>query len=113
MATAIPKTELASLIATLTAFPAERVIWSGDQQPFLGPDTTGAITGLVTLNCSARRSIGVDEETRSYPDPNTTVIDTKGQRALTISVRLEGYAEDEAFDLLELLRTEMGREENR
>lgn len=113
MATAFPKNELAALIATLTGFPASQVIWAGDERPFVGPDETGKVTGLIELNCSARRALGVDEENRTYPDPNTTVIKTKGQRVVTVNVRLEGYAEEEAFDFLETLRTELGREENR
>lgn len=114
MGTALPKSEIAALIATLAGFPTANVIWAGDAVPFLGPDfSTGQVTGLITLNCSARRALGVDEENRTYPDPNTTVITKKGQRVLTISVRLEGYSSDEAFDILEKVRTELGGEENR
>jgi hypothetical protein len=114
VSTTLPKTEIAALVATLAGFPTANVIWAGDPVPFLGPDfSTGQVTGLITLNCSARRALGVDEENRTYPDPNTTVITKKGQRVLTISVRLEGYSSDEAFDILEKVRTELGGEENR
>ena len=45
---------------------------------------------------------------RSYPDANTFRMTYTGQRVLTISVRAEHMGQEQAFDLLESVRTRLG-----
>lgn len=115
MATSIPKEGLRAIIASLAALPPENVVWDNEPEPFAGPvfgPVAGAV-GLIKLAVVARRSKGVDQEIRTYPDPNTTVVTLKGQRVVTISVRADQFEGDEGFDLLESIRTQIQSDDNR
>lgn len=112
MATTVPKEALRALIVLLAETPASNVLWAGEPVPFVAPKG-GKVQGLITLSPTARRSVGVDEEKRTYPTSTTVTRTFTGQRVVTISVKAENYGAEEGFDLLESVRTLMGSDENR
>lgn len=100
----VPKSALRTIFASLSGLNPLQVVWDGEGLPF------GQRLHLAVV---ARRSLGVDEELREYPTPNTTRITLRGQRVLTISVRAENFDADEAFDLLERIRLAAGQDDVR
>jgi hypothetical protein len=104
VSTTVPKEELRALFAAMTGLPPDVVIWDGEPVP---PVVFEQDARLVTLNVVSRRAIGRDETTRSYPDAGTVRFTYKGQRLLVLSVRAENFGNEEGFDLLEDVRTQL------
>jgi hypothetical protein len=104
VSTTVPKEELRTLFAAMTGLPVEMIIWDGEPVP---PVVFEQDARRVTLNVLARRPVGKDETTRSYPDASTVRFTYKGQRLLSLSVRAENYGNEEGFDLLESVRTQL------
>ncbi len=104
---AIPKAPLRALFASLADLPETQVIWEGEPVPFGQP-------AVLTLDVLTLRPVGFDDETREYPTPDTTKITSRGQRVLTMSVRLDMYVQEkEAYDVLEDVRLGLGSDEIR
>jgi hypothetical protein len=112
VATTIPKEELRALIASLADTPVSNVIWDGEPVPFVAAKN-GKVQGLIVLDPTARRRVGVDEEKREYPTPTTLKRTFSGQRVVTLSVLAQNYGAEEGFDLLESVRTLISSDENR
>lgn len=107
MSTAVPRAAIRTIVASVLGMPESHVIWEGEPVPFV------AVGALLVLDVVARRAVGVDEERREYPTPDTTRLTLRGQRVLTISVRASTYGSEEAFDLLERLRVSLGQDATR
>src|SRR5690606_1707673 len=90
--------------------PASHVVWDGEPLPFAA---TAGLPGRLHLAIVARRHLGVDEEKREYPTPDTTKITLRGQRAITVSGRAENFGSEEGFDLLESIRVGLGADDSR
>lgn len=112
MAVTVPKDSLRALFAGLAGVPASNVIWDGEPVPMVAPKA-GQVQGLLTLDVVARRTLGVDEERRTYNPDGSMTLTLGGQRELVISLRADMYGSEEAFDLLENVRVGVGQDDVR
>lgn len=109
MATTVPKEELRALLASITGLTADMIIWDGEPIP---PVVFEQDARRVTLNVVSRRPVGKDETTRTYPDAATIRFNYKGQRVLGISFLAENFGNEQGFDLLESVRTQLEQPDN-
>jgi hypothetical protein len=107
MATTVPKDPLRTMFAAFAGLPEFVVLWDGEPVP---PVAFEDDARRLVLNVVARRKVGRDEAKRSYPDATTVRTTYKGQRVVTISVRAENFGDEEGFDLLEAIRSQVEEE---
>jgi hypothetical protein len=117
VSTSVPKEPLRALLASISGLPSAFIIWEGEPK---GPVDQSQLARRMILGVVARRRVGEDEEKRAYvPDPANLPdglllqLTFSGNRALTISVRVENYAQEEGFDYLENIRTMLGADDVR
>lgn len=117
MSTSVPKEDLRALIASISGLAAAYIIWEGEPKR---PVDQTQLARRIILGVVARRRVGEDEEKRDYvPDPDNLPdglllqLTFSGCRALTISIRVENYAQEEGFDYLENIRTMLGADDVR
>lgn len=84
--------------------PSAFVVWDGE--PIRPVNLTHDAKRLI-LNVVARRRVGWDSADVKYPDTDTKITTWTGQRVLTVSVRAENFGQEEGFDLLEDLRSQL------
>lgn len=104
VATTVPKEGLRAIFATLSGLPAAFVRWDGEP---VRPVDHAQDGRRIVLNVLSRRRVGKDQSERTYPDETTLTTKYTGQRVLTISVRSENFGNEEGFDLLEDVRTQL------
>lgn len=107
---AFPRADLGNLVQQLTGM---QTIWDGDPNPFATAQATctafGAPPiGYITLSMISSVPQGIDDE---EDDPVTGAHTQSGWRVVTVQAQLVSYNDVPAFDVSELLRTRMRRQD--
>jgi hypothetical protein len=111
---AFPRANLGALVQQLTGMTT---IWDGDPEPFVtAQDQCNAFgeppIGFITLDMTSSITQGVDDEEDAFnPTTGANTHTQTGWRVVTIQARLASYNEVPAFDVAELLRTRMRRQD--
>jgi len=100
-----PKDDLRTILRRLTSVHDENVVWDGEPEPFILP-IPGEYVGQLTLSVVATQSRGTPDIVRDFTASSETMI---GHRIATVSMRLELFGSQEAYDELDLLRLRLMR----
>ena len=110
-----PRADLGALVQNLTGM---HTIWDGDPVDFDVEQSQctafgQAPIGYITLDMVSSIPLGVDDETDTVDPVSGGLVHTQtGWRTCTIQARLQSENEVPAFDIAELLRTRMRRQDS-
>ncbi len=100
-----PKNEFRDVLRTITDVHPENIVWDGEPEPFILP-VPGEYVGQITLSVSAVTHQGTSEVQRNFAAQKETSI---GWRIATVTIQLELFGAEEAYDELDVLRLRFRR----